>query len=270
MDSRSKEATQVPKTLIDKSNKALSTDSKESANKNNKNSAEPDSGGFQTVQTDYMAELAKREKLLSTGEAAIALGLSKSEFKRREARGIYVPTYVAVNGWHFFSPEYLVTLPGYGSTAKDNSGRLKSDAKSEISTAVSIRKNGYASEEASRIFQALDEGMSSRDIVKTLLIHPDTMKVVYEAWKQLGTMEGGGIQISAKTLEAINELPLPGTYPITTEEQLLVNLRQASKDTPLCNVCHKLPCRLCAGCAEEVYSPPEPAPAKMGRPKKTA
>ena len=250
MDSRTKEAIQVPKVLIDKSNDAIGTGSK------------PD-------QADYLTELTKREKLLSTGEAAIAMGLSKSEFKRREARGVYVPTYVAVNGWHFYSPEYLASLPGYGSTAKDTPGRLRTDAKSDISSAVSIKKNGYASEEASRIFQALDDGMSSRDIVKTLLIHPDTMKVVYEAWKQLGTMEGGGIQISAKTLEAINELPLPGSYPVTTEEQLLANLRQASKDTPTCNSCQKLPCRICLACAETIYTTPEPA-AKLGRPRKTA
>ena len=267
MDARTKQVTQVTEILTDKSQATIDKVLSRPTDKSVYNHEDSDLGRFQAVQGRTVGELAKRDKLLSSGEAAVVLGLSKSEFKRRVAVGIYVASHIGTNGWHFFSPEYLATLPGYGNAQKSTPGPLKASAKVEFTGSQNL---GYASEDASRIFQSLDDGMSSREIVKRLSVHPDTMKAVYEAWKQLGTMESGGIQLSAKTLEAINELPLPGTYPVTTEEQLLANLRQASKDTPLCNVCHKLPCRLCPGCAEAVYSQPEPAPAKMGRPRKTA
>ena len=222
-------------------------------------------------------EMRRSGKLLSSGEAAATLGISRSELRRREALGMYEAAFITDKGWHFYDPEYLSTLPNYGNQPRKGRGRQKAIVKGDVSTKAFPRKTllekeFYNPREAARIFKALDEGMSSRDIVQTLFVHPDAMKAVYEAWKQLGTLEGGGIQISAKTLEAINELPLPGTYPVTTQEQLLENLRQASKDTPTCNSCHKQPCRICLTCAEAVYSEPEPkaAPAKIGRPRKTA
>ena len=231
---------------------------------------------LQTGSAEQETALEKRQqgKLLSSGEAASMLGISRSELRRREALGMYQASYIADNGWHYFDPEYVSSLPGYGSKPRGIRGRQTAAVKAVVSAEAFPKKtstatSAYNPQDASRIFQALDDGMSSRDIVKTLLVHPDTMKVVYEAWKQLGTLEGGGIQISAKTLEAINELPLPGTYPINTQEQLLENLRQASKDTPTCNSCHKLPCRICLACAETIYTTPEPV-TKLGRPRKTA
>lgn len=272
MDAQSRQVVQASETLMDKSQAKIKTASSHTTEKQITEPTGTDIDAIQTARHGSAVkaelELIKRDKLLSTGEAAVVLGLSKSEFKRRLTLGMYVATYVAINGWHFFSHEYLATFPGYGNESKSTPGPLKIGTKTEL---LNIKKSGYTPEEASRIFQALDNGMSSREIVIKLLVHPDTMMIVYEAWKQLGTMESGGIQISAKTLEAINELPLPGTYPVTTEEQLLANLREASKETPMCNSCHKQPCRLCPGCAEAIYSQPEVAPTKkMGRPKKAA
>lgn len=272
MDSRVKSTAQISETLTNKPpERDLNDASNALTQKDTASTVEPVMNRF---QTGSMVEL-KQRKLLSSGEAAAALGISRSELRRREGLGMYVAAYIADNGWHFYDPEYIATLPGYGNTPKETAGRQTATIKAAINADAFPKRSPlvggfYNPQEASRIFQALDEGMTSRDIVRTLFIHPDTMKTVYEAWKQLGTLEGGGIQISAKTLAAINELPLPGNYPVTNEAELLSNLREAATDTSLCNKCQKAHGRLCPGCAEVLYRKVEPPPVakKMGRPRK--
>lgn len=247
MEGRTKKATQITEMLTDKS---------------------PN----QTVEASI--EMRRSGKLLSSGEAAATLGISRSELRRREELGMYEAAFITDKGWHFYDPEYLSTLPNYGNHPRKGRGRQKAVVKADVSTKAfpkksSLEKDFYNPREAGRIFKALDEGMSSRDIVQTLSVHPDTMVIIYEAWKKLGTLDGGGIQLSARILEAINELPLPGTYPITNAEQLLTNLREAAKETPMCTSCKKQACRICLGCAEAIYQS-EPIPTKMGRPRKSA
>ena len=282
MDSRVKSTAQISETLTNKPPEQTFSDGSnaqiDKVSVDNIKPLQPTFERVETVQADSdssAVEKNRRGKLLSSGEAAAALGISRSELRRREALGMYVAAHIADNGWHFYDPEYIATLPGYGHTPKEFAGRQTATVKAAINADAFPKRSPlvggfYNPQEASRIFQALDEGMSSRDIVRTLFIHPDTMKTVYEAWKQLGTLEGGGIQISAKTLAAINELPLPGNYPVTNEAELLSNLREAATDTSLCNKCQKAHGRLCPGCAEVLYRKVEPPPVakKMGRPRK--
>ena len=127
----------------------------------------------------------------------------------------------------------------------------------------------YDPEVASLVFRELNSGMSSRDIVMKLLIHPDVMTAVYEAWQRLATQDGGGIVVSAKQMAIINELPLPGSFPILTGDQLVVNLQKASQGTAMCPLCKSRACQICIICAEPEPEPPGPAPAKKtpARPK---
>ena len=234
----------------------------------------------QSTQTDAVLTKAAKSggitgqsagKLLTRGEAAILIGVSLSEFKRRESLGIYVPTFIGENGWRFFSYEYVSSLPGFGRAKTSHSNHMTTAERSAQSV------SNYDTQIAAKIFQALDDGLSTRDIVKKLLIHPDTVKTVYSAWEQLGTLEGGGIQISAKALEIINNLPLPGSYPILNEEQLLANLQETSRDTQKCGMCKTQHSRICMTCAEKSFTPIEqisnaaqPPARGRGRPRKSA
>ena len=228
-------------------------------------------------------ELRKRENLLSRSEAAACLGISSSEFKRRETLGIYTPTYIGDNGWHFFSVEYLSTQPGYGTQSKGTVGRRSASVKAAQFRDALTRSNmtkpdsvlTYEPHIAAKVFRAFNQGCDAADIVEKLLIHPDTVATIYNAWVRMRTMKGGGILVSAETMEIINNLPLPGTYPVTNEAELLANLREASKEAPMCHSCKKKPCRLCATCAEQIYTqPPEVTPVTVprpvGRPRKSA
>jgi len=221
--------------------------------------------------------LLSRHALLSRKEAATALNISHSEFRRREAITMYVPTLVDERGWHLFSREYLSTLPGYGANEKQEGPGRESAAKKEALfkqaelKKESQRVDGYEPETAAQVFQALDDGMSSREIVKKLLIHPNTMDAVYKAWLHLATQDGGGIVVSAKQMAIINELPLPGSFPILTGDQLVINMTKASRGTSMCPVCNARPCQICVVCAQPEPEPPAPTPAKKGpgRPKAT-
>ena len=241
------------------------------------------------AQTLEKQDIEKQDNLLSTSEAAAAIGLSKSEFKRRELKGIYVATHVNRNGYHFYSLDYLSTLPGYGNQPKRYVGRIKARTKgvqviqalkneTRRQEAAAIASPGTESEIASKIFQALDSGMSSREIVVKMLIHPNVVCKTYEAWLALGSMEGGGFQLSAKTLEAINNLPLGfGTYPVQNEAQLLANLQEACADTTMCTLCKQHPRKYCMPCIEKMNSDiASTTPAQVnnkrtaGRPRKSA
>lgn len=255
--------------------------------------------------TDPVFALRRQGKLLSRGEAADLMGLSMSEFKRRESLGQYIATHIAPNGWHLFSIEYLSTLPGCGEqtrSAKKRKTALEKATQQLVLEkpalektvpqeqllplteptpkpvpSVPIRHNLYYEPQvAAKIFDAFDNNLDASEIVKKFLIHPDVVTTIYAAWLRMKTMRGGGIQISASTLEIINnELGcLPGTYPVTNEAQLLANLREAARDVPVCNSCKSQACRLCHSCAKALYfteeaAPPRPA-AKQTRPRKSA
>ena len=232
-------------------------------------------------------DLEKCGNLLSTSEAAAAIGLSKSEFKRRELTGVYAATYVDRNGYHFYSTEYLSKLPGYGTEPKKIVGRIRGKIKGiQIAQALKseTRRQEMAfaspvsteSEIAAKIFQALDSGMSSRDIVINMHIHPTLVSKTYAAWLEMGNMEGGGFQVSAKTLEAINSLPLGfGSYPVQNEQQLLANLQEACAAASMCTLCKQHPRKYCTPCTEKMAAEvtAESAPAakrQIGRPRKSA
>lgn len=217
-------------------------------------------------------QAAEQGRHLSRAEAAAVLGISKSEFIRREDLGIYVPTTINPQGWHLFSMEYLSNLPGYGKERKSLESQSSPVRATRLKEAYAAQGgSNYSPEVAAKIFQALDDGMSSREIVKTLLVHPNTMDAVYEAWIRMATKDGGGIVISAKQMAVINDLPLPGTFPILTSDQLVINMTKASKGTDMCPICKARACQLCAVCAQpEPEQTAAPAPPKKGpgRPKK--
>ena len=246
-----------------------------------------------TLDTDSLFALRRQGKLLSRGEAAELLGISASEFKRRELLGDYVATYIAPNGWHLFSLEYLSKLPGYSAghslqprSIKKRRSALEKAAQhqdlqspSETTTPMTtmFRHNSfYDPQVAAKIFDAFDNNLDASEIVKKFIVHPDIVTTIYAAWVRLKTMRGGGIQISDAALEVINnELGcLPGTYPVTNEAQLLANLREAARDVPACSSCKTQTCRLCHSCAKALYFTEEEAPpraaAKQTRPRKSA
>lgn len=213
----------------------------------------------------------KNARLLNRSEAALALGISKSEFCRRESLGFYEASLVDERGWHLFSIEYLTTLPGYGTDRRDISRSTKAAKVAKLKEEV-IHRGSYDPEIASAVFQDLNAGMSSRDIVIKRFIHPDVMTAVYEAWKRMALQDGGGIVVSAKQMAIINELPLPGVFPILTSDQLVLNMTKASRGTDMCPICKARACQVCAVCAQpEPAAPPPsptPAPTKRGGPSK--
>lgn len=212
------------------------------------------------------------QNMLNRSESAAALGISKSEFIRRETLQQYTATVIDEKGWHFFSIDYLSTLPGYGA-AKNTGKRMTSVTKATQAKESFFRRtpsSTYEPQVAAQVFQELDKGTETSDIVIKLLVHPDTVASIYEAWARLKTMKAGGILVSAQTMNAISNLPLLGDWPAINEEQLLRNMREISQSTPMCPKCTKRPGRICMVCAqpEEIDMPVLIAP-KVGRPRKT-
>lgn len=192
--------------------------------------------------------------LLNRARAAEFLGISLSEFKRREKSGMYRPTLIDQKGWRMYAPDYLDRLRGSDAVVKGKRTRGKAVAAAAEPASSSAPPNYsrgavYEPEVAAKIFAELDKGLSGREIVQKLLVHPDVMCAVYEAWTRLATMEGGGIHVSGRIMDIINDMPIPGSFPIVDGEGLLANLRESCRDTPMCVNCKRRPKHICVVCA---------------------
>jgi hypothetical protein len=77
------------------------------------------------------------------------------------------------------------------------------------------------------------------------------VRVLHNEWLDLhDTAEGGGLYIPRSILEEINKLPLEGTFPIASAENLLENLKEIVDATDKCIACKRSKPALCLKCHE--------------------
>ncbi len=196
------------------------------------------------------------QSLLNRAKAAKFLGISLSEFKRREKAGIYRPTLVDDRGWHMYAVDDLNRVRKGDARKKTVPRKPPVGAEPEHTTPkYPGRGTVYEPEVAAKVFTELDNGMTARDIVKILKVHPDVVYAIYEAWTKLGAIGGGGFHLTRVILDAINELPLLGILPVLTGEELLACLRETALANPLCVRCEKRPQQICLACAAEEETP---------------
>lgn len=166
-------------------------------------------------------------RLLTRSEAAAVIGVSPSEIRRREVTGALRPSKRNEKGWVMFEEE---------------------DVLAQASTAGARRRSAepvepYTSEEAAKVFNALDEGKTLVQCVKECLVLPSVVLLLAEAYALLT----GALFLDKATVDAINILPLEGTFPLKGQKDLLQVLVTASGDTcKTCNVRGRVLCKPCA------------------------
>lgn len=208
-------------------------------------------------------------ELMTRNQAAEAIGISLTEFRRREVAGIYTPTVIDTRGWRLYEKEYIAKMPKHEGAPDSVLERASSQT---ARFAAEIKAKGMAAYEpeiAAVIFEELDKGTETTQIVIKLKIHPDTVKSVYAAWTEHRTLKTGGIMVSAQMLEAISELPLTGTFPVKDEEHLYNIIKDAADQVPICSNCKKNPKQICISCAQPSSPIVMMAPKRRpGRPRK--
>jgi len=171
--------------------------------------------------------------MLTRAQVAARLGISLAEVKRRERVGLITPATVNEKGWHLYSVDQLEEVRNCTTSAN----RLKRLADRDSAA--------YSGEEAAHVFAALDEHASLKDCVKKFALHPAVVEAIAGAWARLDN----GLFVSGAVMQEVNLQPLEGTFPITTDGELLEVMKSAAKD--LCTRCERKPRALCTRCAAE-------------------
>ncbi len=178
---------------------------------------------------DNLPSDSKSDGLLTRGQAAARIGISITELRRREADGRIRPRKRTANGWHLFAVEDV--------EAQANGAATGLTRKSTVSD------EPYTPEEAALVFDALEAGKTLVQCVRECKVMPVTVELLAEAYARLT----GGLFLKKDTVDAINILPLEGTFPLKNEKDLLAVLVAASAD--VCKTCSTRGRVLCKPCA---------------------
>ena len=168
------------------------------------------------------------ERFVTRQQAAARLGCSVSEVRRRENAGTLTPAGRSRLGAVVFHVSDIEEQP----------------RKGEGRGAAPVCR--YTAEEAGRVFDALDEGLSLVDIVRTRKLHPEVVKAAALAHAELAE----SLYIPAATMRAMTALPLPGVWPPTNADELLVCMRDVAEDAA-CRTCGQRARTHCARCGSD-------------------
>jgi hypothetical protein len=172
--------------------------------------------------------------MLTRAQVAARLGISLAEVKRRERVGLITPARVNAKGWHLYSVDQLEEVRNCTAAA---SRQRRLDGREGAP---------YSGEEAALVFAALDRGAPLKGCVKEFTLHPRVVEAIAEAWARLD----GALFVSGRVMREVNELPLNGTFPVTSDAALLEILQEAAGD--LCTRCKRKARALCRRCALHV------------------
>lgn len=188
----------------------------------------------------------QKERKMTRQQMADAVGVSSSTIVRLEQRGLIQYAGKSKRGWFLFDESQI----------EEVKSRLQMRIPKErdsSSPAASLRNSSttnFDADVAARVFKELEKRKHPVDIVMELDIHPDVVKSIFLSWKDLR----GGLYIPQPVMDKINALPLEGSWPSKTAEELLENLRASAAATlPQCLRCKKEDRVLCKGCAETLY-----------------
>lgn len=222
---------------------------------------------------------------VTAGIAASILRINKEELLNRTRANRY-QCIVCSRGWKWYSRAELVKAMGGIDRTKFTpppprqkrstrvvesapiaqiAGERKPQVSEKTTPLADIPQSPeltYSGEEASRIFKALEEGISPVQIVIQEAVHPSKVNRAEFDWRVMK----GHLWLSSEALRFIEALPLQGERPIRDEAQLVRMLEMNVKpiEPAKCGRCMGRPARICADCANGAAyakAPDEPAAA---------
>lgn len=138
---------------------------------------------------------AKNEGLITREEAALRLGFSTGELRRRERLGQIKYVKRGAHGTCLYRVEDVQSLD-------------------EL---LSSQKGAYTIQEAQAVFKLLKEGKSPVECVIEGGVRPDAVEGLVDRYAQMNRC----LYITADTLAKINEMVIDGPLPIKSENELL-------------------------------------------------
>lgn len=180
------------------------------------------------LEPETQGGLALTTGILKRQQVADILGISVSEVRRRERLGLLKPTQTTRGVWLFDAKE-VYRIAGLANERESAVKRKPTDT--------------YSPAEAAKVFAALSAGKTLVQCVIECLVMPE----IVEALAIVHSRMNGCMYLSKVTVDAINVLPLEGTFPLRDESALLNVVQAAAADIcKSCKVRGRLYCRPCA------------------------
>lgn len=170
--------------------------------------------------------------LMTRQKLADRLGVHVSTVRLRESLGEIRPSAYTAKGWVLYDETVLVQWAQ--PSKRGLPGRAAPTQHSTLE---------YTSEDAVKVFRALNAG---KDAITTVLetgVHPRVVEAAALDWARMNA----GFLMTKEYLDIINKLPLEGNFPVTTPEGLIELLRGAAADVA-CTTCGLRTRSVCTPC----------------------
>lgn len=174
------------------------------------------------MSDDGRAPTVSTTRLLTRGEAARVLGISKSSLRRRE--GNLLHPVKGPRGVHLFDETELRAV------VVRHSRGVRADP-------------GIDGEIAAEVFDRLDRGIHPVDIVKEIRLEPSRVEQLQSQWARMRD----GFVVTSEERQELESLPLNGAFPIASAATLVANIRESLGQN--CADCEERAAAICLRCA---------------------
>lgn len=191
-------------------------------------------------------------ELITRGKVCQILDVSYSEFRRREKAGEVVFKGVRHdNGWMLYREHDVRAARRHWFRPATGVRRAQG----------MTTQHSYDADTAHRVFEALEKGLSPKDIVVQLRLHPNEVTAICATWQKMS----GGVLVTAAIMGELAAL-IESEDAFRSGEDLYVAFKKALKNVKsACESCAKRPAAMCHGCVRKEVAGALPQASRGGR-----
>lgn len=168
-------------------------------------------------------------------------GYTRTDIRRFRSRGIVQQERRNGQGWALYKESLVDVLIGIRTqeTLQRADRRKQEQVSNKLPPASMSKEVPYSSMESEIVFKGLREGVSLLDIcLENPCIHPAIIRAITKDYELMT----GSILLRKITIDKMNQLPLEGSFPLTTESDVFEVMKIAASDTKdKCPECKKRP-----------------------------
>ena len=192
-------------------------------------------------RTHKTEEALKDEGFITMRELARETGLARTYLIAMEKEGVFRPALLGIGATLYFKKDETVAR-----LEEQKILRPSSMKKAGVANGVGAYV-AYTGEQAAKVFEAMEQGLSEIQVVVKKGIHPTIVSQAAIEYRRLKEE----IIVTRDRLKIINALPLDGNFPITSADELVDLLRGCAVETS-CDQCRKRPRTICEPCSIKV------------------
>lgn len=194
-------------------------------------------------RTHKTEEALKDDGYVTMRELASATGLARTYLIAMEKQGVFRPALLGVGAVLYFKKDETISRLEEQKLLRPSAIRSPGMHRGHGATPYLP----FSGEQAAQVFDALEEGLTEVEVVVQRKIHP---RIVSEAAIEYRRLKGE-IILTRDRIKTINALPLDGSFPITTADEVVDLLRSCAVEMS-CGQCRKRARVICEPCSLKV------------------